>query len=86
LAICPNDFSLDSTPVLRSIRGAAIWLNSLKLKMQNKFSFGPSPEDQGRKKTVHSIEGGSRTPNRASEILAQSSNNGTGRATYSLLG
>jgi hypothetical protein len=29
-----------------------------QINMLNKFSFGPSQEDQGRKKTVHSIEGG----------------------------
>jgi hypothetical protein len=30
----------------------------IKINMLNKFSFGPSQEDQGRKKTVHSMEGG----------------------------
>jgi len=30
----------------------------IKINLLNKFSFGPSQEDQGRKKTVHSMEGG----------------------------
>ena len=30
----------------------------IKINMPNKFSFGPSQEDQGRKITVHSMEGG----------------------------
>ncbi len=34
----------------------------LKINMLNKFSFGPSQEDQGRKKTVRSIEGFSLNP------------------------
>jgi hypothetical protein len=28
-----------------------------KINVPNKFSFGPSPENEGRKKTVHTIEG-----------------------------
>ena len=45
-------------PTLSSIIKSLIMINML-----NKFSFGPSQEDQGRKKTVHSIEGGRLTRN-----------------------
>jgi len=40
-------------PTLSSIKKSLIKVNLL-----NKFSFGPSQEDQGRKKAVHSIDGG----------------------------
>jgi len=40
-------------PTLSSITKSLI-----KVNMLNKFSFGPSQEDQGRKKTAHSMEGG----------------------------
>jgi hypothetical protein len=42
-------------PTLSSIMKSLI---KSQINMLNKFSFGPSQEDQGRKKTVHSIEGG----------------------------
>ncbi len=37
---------------------SSIMKSLIKINMLNKFSFGPSQEDQGRKKTVHSREGG----------------------------
>ena len=42
-------------PTLSSIMKSLI---KSQINMLNKFSFGPSQEDQGRKKAVHSIEGG----------------------------
>jgi hypothetical protein len=33
------------------------WRKNRQFNLQNKFSFGPSQEDEGRKKTVHAIEG-----------------------------
>ncbi len=46
-------------PTLSSIMKSLI---KSQINMLNKFSFGPSQEDQGRKKTVHSIEGLSLNP------------------------
>jgi hypothetical protein len=34
-----------------------MWCKSHKFNMQNKFSFGPSQEDEGRKKTAHPTDG-----------------------------
>ena len=42
-------------PTLSSIMKSLI---KSQINMLNKFSFGPSQEDQGRKKTAHSREGG----------------------------
>jgi hypothetical protein len=46
-------------PTLSSIMKSLI---KSQINMLNKFSFGPSQEDQGRKKTVHSMEGFSLNP------------------------
>jgi hypothetical protein len=29
-----------------------------KINVHNKFSFGPSKEDEGQKRTIHTMEGG----------------------------
>ncbi len=41
-----------------------------KINVLNKFSFGPSQEEQGRKKTAHSIEGGRLTQEHVCQIRA----------------
>jgi hypothetical protein len=59
LAICPNDSSLESTARIPSIRyEQAFCRNYREFNTLSKFSFGPSQEDQGRKKTLHSMKGG----------------------------
>ena len=46
----------------------SIYRKSHKINMPNKFSFGPSQEDEGQKKTVHSTQGSCLYPHHVCSI------------------
>ena len=57
-----------------------------KTNMLDKFSFGPSQEDEGRKKTVHSTEGSYLIPHHVCPIDRAPAQRCQSRATWSLSG